>query len=183
MDTKQFGPHSLISNIIETNRRFSKLTKFCANCHLWSCFVEHKLQHPSDSPALVVLWYSSGLISQRWGLKSQQRLGNFLIFKNYLCKLPIGNKFQLGKTLIGYILLNVHVHIPLADPGGRRWCVPPPPNRINFFHFCICFRQKVYVSEVGAPPPPPNGSAPPPTENPGSATAYYYTNKSKQRRS
>ena len=26
-----------------------------------------------------------------------------------------------------------------------------PPNRIQFFHFRICFCQKAYVSEVGAP--------------------------------
>ena len=36
--------------------------------------------------------------------------------------------------------------------GGRRRR-PPPPNRINFFRFHICFCQKVYASEVGAPPP------------------------------
>ena len=38
--------------------RFTKLTKFSANCHLgsdWTCFVEHKLKHPSDSPTLVIL--------------------------------------------------------------------------------------------------------------------------------
>ena len=79
---------------------FSKLTKFSENCHLandWTCFVEHRLQHSSDSSALVVFWYSSGLISQRLRFKSKQRWGNFLISKNYLCKLPIGNKLQLGK--------------------------------------------------------------------------------------
>ena len=27
-------------------------------------------------------------------------VGDFLIFKNYLCKLPIGNKLQLGKMSI-----------------------------------------------------------------------------------
>ena len=42
--------------------------------------------------------------------------------------------------------------IALADPGGRCRRVPPPPNRIHFFRFCILFRQKVYASEVGAPP-------------------------------
>ena len=44
----------------------------------------------------------------------------------------------------------------LADPGR-----PPPPNRINCFHFRIHFHRKVYVSEVGAPP---NGSVPPQRE-------------------
>ena len=34
-----------------------------------------------------------------------------------------------------------------------------PPNRIQFFCFCIHFCQKVPTSEVGAPP---NGSVPPP---------------------
>ena len=55
----------------------------------------------------------------------------------------------------------------LADPGGA---LPArtPPNRINFFRFCICFHQKVYASEVGAPPQ--RVGAPPPTGNPGSAT-------------
>ena len=28
----------------------------------------------------------------------------------------------------------------------------PPPNRIQFFRFCICFCQKACVSEVSAPP-------------------------------
>ena len=46
----------------------------------------------------------------------------------------------------------------LADPGGTTSV--PPPNRINFFRFRICFRRKVYALEVGAPP----------TGNPGSAT-------------
>ena len=49
----------------------------------------------------------------------------------------------------------------LADPGGA--ASVSPPNRINFFHFRICFHQKVYASEVGAPPPtgrpPPNGKS------------------------
>ena len=60
-----------------------------------------------------------------------------------------------------------HWQIQGAPPGAR--LPPPPPNRINFFHFCISFCRKVYVSEVGAPP---NGSAPPPTGNPGSATVF-----------
>ena len=153
------SPHQKISLwafMIAINRRFSKLTKFSANCHLvndWSCFViggsrglcrhappqqhpilsflhmflpksthiggwhppnnsvppqweildpplfvEHKLQHLKDSTALLVLWYSSGLISQRLGVQIPAEVGFFFfIFKNYLCKLPIGNKFQLGK--------------------------------------------------------------------------------------
>ena len=64
-------------------RRFSQLTKFSANCHLangWSCFVEHKLQHPSNSHALVVLWYSSDLISQRLGDQIQAEVGKFFNF-------------------------------------------------------------------------------------------------------
>ena len=50
---------------------------------------------------------------------------------------------------------------------------PPPPNRINFFHFCICFSGKVYTSEVGTPPQRV-GAPPPPTGNPGSTTDYTY---------
>ena len=51
---------------------------------------------------------------------------------------------------------------PLADPGDATSA--RPPNRINFFRFCICFHQKVYASEVGTPqrvgaPPPPNGKS------------------------
>ena len=44
---------------------------------------------------------------------------------------------------------------PLADPGGAAGA--RPPNRINFFRFCIRFRQKVYALEVGTP----NGLVPP----------------------
>ena len=68
---------------------FSKLTKFSANCHLandWSCFVNHKLHYPSDSPAKMVLWHSSGLLSQRLGVQIPAEMGEFLSFKNYLCK-------------------------------------------------------------------------------------------------
>ena len=42
----------------------------------------------------------------------------------------------------------------------------PPPNRFNFFCFCIHFHRKVYVPEVGAPP---MGQCPL-MGNPGSAT-------------
>ena len=46
--------------------------------------------------------------------------------------------------------------------GGRCHQRPPPPNRIQFFHFCTHFCQKVPTSEVGAPPTarrPPNGKS------------------------
>ena len=56
---------------------------------------------------------------------------------------------------------------PLADPRGGGAAGARPPNRIQFFRFRICFRQKAPALVVGAP----NGSAPPPTENPGCATA------------
>ena len=39
-------------------RHFSKLAEFTAHCQIandWSCFVEHKLYHPSDSLSKVVL--------------------------------------------------------------------------------------------------------------------------------
>ena len=40
--------------------------------------------------------------------------------------------------------------------GGCHQCVPP--NKIQFFHFCICFCQKAPTLEVSTPP---NSSAPP----------------------
>ena len=46
-------------------------------------------------------WWSCDIVlassARGLGFKSQQRWGNFLLFKNYFCKLPIANKFQLGK--------------------------------------------------------------------------------------
>ena len=62
--------------------------------------------------------------------------------------------------------------IPLADPGGRRQHTPLPPNRIQFFHFHICFCQKAPMSEVSAP----QWLGAPQTGNPGSATdsSIYY---------
>ena len=42
---------------------------------------------------------------------------------------------------------------------GKHWRIQGgaagarPLNRIQFFHFCICFCRKVPTSEVGAPPP------------------------------
>ena len=53
----------------------------------------------------------------------------------------------------------------MADPGGTAGT--RPPNRINFFCFCIPFHRKVYASEVA---PPPTGRRPAPMGNPGSAT-------------
>ena len=41
-------------------QHFSKLAEFTDHYQIandWTCFVEHKLQHPSDSFARVVLWY------------------------------------------------------------------------------------------------------------------------------
>ena len=35
---------------------------------------------------------------QRLGVQIPAEVGGFLIFKTYLCKLPIGNKFQLGRN-------------------------------------------------------------------------------------
>ena len=62
---------------------FSKLTTFSAKCHLandWSCFVEHKIKNPSDSPAKVVLWCSASLISQRLGVQILPEVGELLNF-------------------------------------------------------------------------------------------------------
>ena len=41
--------------------------------------------------------------SRGWGFKSQHRWENILIFKNYLCKLPNGKKFQLGNNSIAIL--------------------------------------------------------------------------------
>ena len=42
-------------------------------------------------------------------------------------------------------------NLALVDSGGA---LPahPPPNGIQFFHFCIHFHQKVPASKVGTPP-------------------------------
>ena len=48
-------------------------------------------------PAKVVLWYISGLMSQRLGVQIPAQVGEFLIFKNFFCQLPFGKKIQLGK--------------------------------------------------------------------------------------
>ena len=53
-------------------------------------------------------------------------------------------------------------YVVIGGSRGGAAGMPPPPNRIHFFHFRIHFHRKVYASEVGAPPPP--------TGNPGSAT-------------
>ena len=53
---------------------------------------------------------------------------------------------------------------------GKHWRIqgaPParaPLNRIQFFHFCICFCRKVPTSEVGAPPQRLGAPPPPPPQ-------------------
>ena len=42
---------------------------------------------------------------QRLGVQIPAGVGEFFNFKNYLCKLPIGNKFQLGKKLYCYLYI------------------------------------------------------------------------------
>ena len=51
------------------------------------------------------------------------------------------NFFQQKKFFLGFFLgLNfVLNYIPIGESGGCRQCTPPPPNRIHFFHFHICF--------------------------------------------
>ena len=115
--------------------------------------------NPSDSSDKVVLWHSSGLISQRLGFKSQQRWGIFLIFKNYLCKLPIGNKFQLGKNFnVPDACTPRDIHSQQEAAGkvwfGRRWyyhistflhkyslehitCCLVRRHRYSFVKFCV----------------------------------------------
>ena len=90
--------------------------------------------------------------------------------------------YCLGCTL--YSLLDTqdnnleYVQFLQEEYNGYHWQIQGgccqhtlPPNRINFFHFCIHFCQKVYASEVGAPPM--GWFPPPPMGNPGSATGYY----------
>ena len=45
------------------------------------------------------------------------------------------------------IISSISLSQPLADPGGAAGA----PNRIQFFHFRICFCRKAYMLEVGAP--------------------------------
>ena len=64
-------------------QHFSKLAEFTAHCQVendWTSFVEHKLQHPSDSLAKVVLWYSSNLISQRLGVQIPAEVREYFLF-------------------------------------------------------------------------------------------------------
>ena len=60
------------------------------------------------------------------------------------------------------------IHSALAVPGGAAGM--RPPNRIQFFHFLISFRQKAPTSEVSVPPPP-TARRLPQRGNPGSANA------------
>ena len=80
----------------------SKLAKFSGNCHLandWTCCVEHKLLTPfSLTCRLSIMVSTLASWSRGWEFKSHQRWGNFLIFKNYLRKLPISNKFEWGNN-------------------------------------------------------------------------------------
>ena len=61
----------------------------------WTCFVEFCLTPFSLTCRLSIMVGTLASWSRGWGFKSQQRWGNFLIFKNCRCKFPIGNKFQL----------------------------------------------------------------------------------------
>ena len=56
--------------------------------------------------------------------------------------------------------------LSLIIGGSRGLRRRTPPNRVQFFRFCICFHQKVPMSEFGAP----QRLGAPPTRNPGSAT-------------
>ena len=66
---------------------FSKLTKFSANRRLSNDSSSTK--SPADSPALVVLWYSSGLMIQRLGVHIPAVVGEFFNFLKLL--LQTGN--------------------------------------------------------------------------------------------
>ena len=71
---------------------------------------------------------------------------------------------KIGKK-IGIIWL--FIQLITVNSGGSTYksfrCMPPPPNRTKFYHFYICFHQKVPVLEVGAPSNegwhPPNGKS------------------------
>ena len=77
-----------ISTKILLNRLFPELAKSSANCHLANDWV---------SLAELVLY----MVTEHWphnpgvgGLNPSRGGGIFLIFKNYLYKLPIGNEFE-----------------------------------------------------------------------------------------
>ena len=54
---------------------------------------------------------------------------------------------KFGMSIFGHSEL---MPVSLGDPEGCHWCMPP--NRIQFFHFCICFCQKAPMLEVSTPP-------------------------------
>ena len=80
--------------------------------------------------AFLPLWYSSGLLRQRLGVQIPAQVVEFFIFKKYLCKLPIGNKFQLGKNSIEKCIIctrfkhSHHSGLPTLTTGDSR-CSPP----------------------------------------------------------
>ena len=72
-----------------------------------------------------------------------------------------GSDYLKYLVLVQYICRN-NIYVALVDSGGHH-LHRPPPNEIQFFHFCIRFCQKTPASELGAPlnrstsPPPPHG--------------------------
>ena len=61
---------------------------------------------------------------------------------------------------IYFLMVHIELYKSFADPGGAAGA--RPPNRIQFFHFRICFHQKAPTSEAGTPPMaqhPPNGKS------------------------
>ena len=84
----------------------------------------------------------------------------------YLNCSQLWNSVRL-RTNMGCVLAYIPSLVGVASVciGGSRGCcqrMPPPPNRIHFFHFCIRFHRKVYTSKVGVPPTgqhPPNGKS------------------------
>ena len=64
----------------------------------------------------MVLWYSSGLTSQRLGFKSQHRWEKFIIFKTFFCQLPFGKKKSIRKIVYCFIVAPTAIG---AAPAGQ----------------------------------------------------------------
>ena len=69
--------------------------------------------------------------------------------------------WELNPRPPGYEATSINITIAWIQGGASG--VRPPPNRIQFFRFRMCFHRKAPTSEVGAAPQ---------TVNPGSATDY-----------
>ena len=116
----------------------------------------------SDSPVIshstldvgTTQFSSSGSLAQHVQLVTLQNVYRLHIFN----KLEVS---RLDSRSSSFVIISSYNTV--ADPGGTASACPPP-NRIQFFHFHICFCQKASTSEVGAPPPPLMARHPPPPQ-------------------